>query len=161
MIHIQPAVKQETAKIAIGVAALTAVMLLVFLLLGYFDVQAVLGAILGAAAAVGNFFLMAMGVQRATEKINGVEAAADPETADPETADPESESEKQLAQRKKSAKHGMQLSYYGRMLLVVAVAALAIYVPCFNPAAALFPLLFPHLVVFINQFIQDRKGEKS
>lgn len=156
MIHIQPAVKQETAKIAIGVAALTAVMLLVFLLLGYFDVQAVLGAILGAAAAVGNFFLMAMGVQRATEKINGVEAAADPETADPE-----SESEKQLAQRKKSAKHGMQLSYYGRMLLVVAVAALAIYVPCFNPAAALFPLLFPHLVVFINQFIQDRKGEKS
>lgn len=156
MIHIQPAVKQETRKIAVGVAALTAVMLLVFYLLGYFDVRAVLGAILGAAAAVGNFFLMAMGVQRAAEKMNGVEAAADPEAADPE-----SESEKQLAQRKKNAKHGMQLSYYGRMLLIIAVAALAIYVPCFNPAAALLPLLFPQLVVFINQFIQDRKGEKS
>ena len=152
--NMQPAVRQETQKIAIGVLGLTALMLLVFLALGYFDYKAVLGALLGAAAAIGNFFMMAMAVQRAAEKMNGVQAAADPEEADPE-----SEEEKLLAQKKNQAKRSMQLSYYGRMLLIIAVAAIAIYVPCFNAVAALLPLLFPQLVVFLYQFIQGRKGE--
>lgn len=152
--NIQPAVKQETKKIAIGVIGLSALMLLVFLLLGYWDYRVILGALLGAAAAIGNFFMMAMAVQRAAEKMNGVQAASDPEEADPE-----SEEEKLLAQKTKQAKRSMQLSYYGRMLLIIAVAAIAIYVPCFNPLAALLPLLFPQLVVFLFQFIQGRKGE--
>jgi len=153
---IQEAVKTETKKIAVGVTGLSAVMLLVFLLLGKLDYPAVLGAVLGACAAVGNFFLMALSVQQAAGKMNGVHAAADPDEADEE-----SEEEKRLAQQKKAAKRVIQRSYYARLLLVVLVALAAIYIPCFHPLAALIPLMFPRLVIFLFQLLQGRKGEKN
>ena len=150
---IQQAVKTETKKIGMGVAGLTAVMLLVFLVLGKMDYRVVLGALLGACAATGNFFIMALSVQRAAEKMNGVNAAADPEEADPE-----SEEEKLLEERKKQAKRSMQLSYYGRLLLTALAALAAIYIPCFYPLAALLPLLFPRIVIFLLHVFQGKKG---
>lgn len=153
---IQKAVKTETKKIAVGVAGLTAMMLLVFLLLKQFDYSVVLGAVLGACAAIGNFFLMALAVQQAAEKMNGVEAASNAEDADPE-----SEAEKLLEERKKQAKRSMKRSYYGRLLLIAAVAVAAVYVPFFNPLAALIPLLFPRIVIFLFQMIVNRKGEQA
>ena len=153
---IQEAVKTETKKIAVGVTGLTALMLLVFLVLGRLDHTVFLGAVLGACAAVGNFFLMAYAVQRAAEKMNGVHAAADAEEADPD-----SEEEKLLAERKQQAKKCMQLSYYGRLLLTAALALLAVLVPIFHPLAALIPLLFPRIVIFLFQMLQGRKGEQN
>ena len=51
LIKVQPAVRKETLRIAAGTAVLTAVMLVVFALLGKFDLSVLLGAILGYAAA--------------------------------------------------------------------------------------------------------------
>lgn len=150
---IQEAVKKETQKIAVGVAGLTAIMLLVFLLLGRLDYQVVLGALLGDCAAIGNFFIMAISVQRAAEKMNGVQACADPEEADPE-----SEEEKLLEEKKRQAKRSMQLSYYGRLLLTALAALAAIYIPCFHTLAALLPLFFPRIVIFLFHLFQGKKG---
>ena len=132
---IQPAVRTETVRIAMGTAFFSLVMLLVFALLGRLDVTVVLGTLWGAGAAILNFFLMALSVQRAAESMNGV-------TLPPERA-----------------KHRMQLSYTGRMLLLVAVAIVALTAPCFHPVAAALALLFPRLVIFLRGFVKPKNKE--
>ena len=64
---VQPAVQAETKKMALGVGVLTVLMIAVFLIIRQFDYTVLLGAILGFAAAVGNFFLMALTVQKVTD----------------------------------------------------------------------------------------------
>ena len=63
---VQPAVQAETKKMALGVGVLTVLMIAVFLVIRQFDYTVLLGALLGFAAAVGNFFLMALTVQKVT-----------------------------------------------------------------------------------------------
>ena len=72
---IEPAVKAETKKIAIGTGILSVLMIAVFLILRQFDWTVLTGALLGYCATVGNFFLMALTVQHVT----GAGAAALPQ----------------------------------------------------------------------------------
>lgn len=83
---IQPAVRTETVRIAMGTAFFSLVMLLVFALLDRLDVTVVLGTLLGAGAAILNFFLMALSVQRAAESMKGVTVPPEPleENGDPD-----------------------------------------------------------------------------
>ena len=64
---LAPSIKKETGHIAVGVMAGDAVMLLVFALLKQFDYTVVLGTVLGSAAAIGNFLLMAVNLQKAMD----------------------------------------------------------------------------------------------
>lgn len=64
---IQPAVLKETGHIALGVCLGDAVMLVVFALLKQLDYTVLLGALLGSAAAIGNFLLMGISCQRAMD----------------------------------------------------------------------------------------------
>lgn len=150
---VQPAVRQETKRIAGGTLILTAIMLLIFALLGRFDYTVLLGALLGAVYAVGNFFLMALSVQIAAEKMNGARPAPLPETDDEEAEDPPLSPEAQEARKK------MQLSYTWRMLLLIAVAIIAIKAPCFNAIAALVPIMFPRIVIFIYGILNKTQKE--
>ncbi len=140
---LQPAVKQETRKIALGVAALSAVMLLVFLAIGRFDLSVLLGALLGAAAATGNFFLMAISVQQVAE-----ERAASP-------------AEEDSAQADKAVRRKMQLSYTWRMLLLGGVAVLALLLPCFQPVATVLPFLFPRAVIALEGLMMKKKESQG
>ena len=114
---IQPAVRTETVRIAMGTAFFSLVMLLVFALLDRLDVTVVLGTLLGAGAAVLNFFLMALSVQRAAESMKGVTVPPEPldENGDP---DPDAPPQPPVPEVQR-AKRWMQLSYTGRMLLLV------------------------------------------
>ena len=60
---ISAAVKKETGHIALGVAALTAVMLAIFWIFGAMDASVLWGALLGSGYAVLNFFLLGITVQ--------------------------------------------------------------------------------------------------
>ena len=151
---VQPAVIQETKRIAGGTLILTAAMLIVFALLGRMDYTVVLGALLGAAYAVGNFFLLALSVQMAAEKMNGSHPAPLPE---PEEG--EEPTEAPLSPEAQEARKKMQLSYTGRMLLLIVVAIVAIKAPCFNAIAALIPMLFPRIIIFINGIIMKNQKE--
>ena len=57
------------------------------------------------------------------------------------------------------AKRWMQLSYTGRMLLLVGVAIVALTAPCFHPVAAALALLFPRLVIFLRGFVKPKNKE--
>lgn len=64
---LSPAILKETGHVAIGVAVGDLVMLLVFFLLKKLDHTVFLGTLLGSAAAIGNFFVMGLMVQKALD----------------------------------------------------------------------------------------------
>lgn len=62
---VSPSVKKETGHIALGVLIGDAVMIAVFAALKRLDYTVFLGALLGSTAAIGNFLLMGLAVQKA------------------------------------------------------------------------------------------------
>ena len=151
---IQPAVKEETKKIAIGVMVLSALMVAVFLILRKFDYTVLLGALLGSGAAIGNFFLMALSVQKVASEMSPL-----PVEEEKTEAEGEEEGDKPLSPEAKNARKKMQLSYTLRMLMLAGIAVLAVLLPCFHSVAALLPLLFPRIVIFIIGLIQKNQRE--
>lgn len=153
MMRIQPAVRTETTKIGLGTAVLSVIMLLVFALLGRLDWPVVLGTLVGACAAVGNFFLMALSVQKAAEAMNGVTVPDAPEE------DGEDKPQQAPVPEAQRAKRGMQLSYTGRMLGLVVIAILVLALPCFHPIPAAIALLFPRIIIFFNGILESKRKE--
>ena len=153
-VTIQPAVKQETKKIAVGVCLLSALMVGVYLIIGRFSAAVLWGTLLGAAFAALNFFLMALSVQQAAEKMNGVQLPPE------EEAEAGKESEKtELSPQAKQARRNMQLSYTGRMALLIAMAAIAYFVPGIDPVPALLAQLFPRLTIFIEGILMKKETQ--
>jgi hypothetical protein len=146
---IDPAVRKQTGRVAAGTAVLTVLMIAVFLILRKFDYTVLLGAMLGFLTAVGNFFLMALTVQRLTDGMPALpkeeEAPAD-EEADADEKEKE-EKKKPLSTEARQAGRKMEISFVLRLLMIGLVALIALKVPVFNPWAALIPLLFPNLVI--------------
>lgn len=154
---IQEAVKHETLKIAFGVAILSVIMLLVFAAIGRFDLTVLWGTLLGSGYAVLNFFLMAMTVQQAAEKMNGVTLPPEEEEiAQEENKEPE---QKEELPQQKSARSLVQRSYYLRMAFTAAVAVAAVKLPVFNAVPAIIALFFPRIVITAQPLIEKvRKG---
>ncbi len=140
---VQPAVRQETAKIAAGTAVMTVLMVAVFLILRRFDWTVLTGALLGWLTAVGNFFFMALTVQKAADEMK-------PLPVSEEDTDDEENEERPLSEEAKRGKQRIQLSYTLRMLGMGLIAILAVTLPCFHSIAALLPLLFPRIVIALR-----------
>lgn len=117
---VDPIVRKETVWIGTCVLIGSMLMQAVFLILRRWDMTVLLGNLLGAALAVGNFFLMALTVQKSLEM---------------EPAD---------------AKKRMQFSHSMRMLMLVVGCAIGAAVPCFHLIAVLVPLLMPRIGVGIR-----------
>lgn len=152
---VQPAVQVETRKMALGVGVLTVLMIAVFLIIRQFDYTVLLGATLGFAAAVGNFFLMALTVQKVTGDMPALPKRDEAETE--ETG--EEEKEQPLSDEAKQAGKRMQLSFLLRMLMLGGVAALAVTAPVFHPWAALLPMLFPRIVIALRSLFENKQKE--
>jgi hypothetical protein len=123
--NIQPAVRNETKKVAIGTAVAVIIMWIAFFILHMvmpenvpFDYTVILGGIGGYAIAVLNFFLMGLTVQKVAS-----------------TSDED------------AARSRMKTSYSQRMMLQTLWMILAIVVPFFNPVAGIAPILFPGFVI--------------
>lgn len=165
---IEPAVKKETGIIACGVTLMSAVMVGIFAIAGHFDMTVLWGAVLGTVLAVGNFFLMGLGVQAAADKMNGVQLPPLDEEGQEEQARQEEEatmffqgkSAVPTSPEAQSAKRLVQLSYHGRMLLCILVLVLALVIPVFNIMTAAIPLLFPRLIIMGQGVVQKIKEGK-
>ena len=154
---VQPAVKQETGKIVLGVTVLSALMVSVFLIIGQFQLSVLFGAVLGTAMACLNFFLMALSVQKAAEKMTGVHLPPEEEAPGGEEEADEKE-DQPLSPQALRAKRSMQLSYAGRMAMLAAYAIIAVSQAWLHPVAALLPLLFPRIVISLSGLIAQKKG---
>ena len=131
-IKIEPAVKLESKRIAIGVLAMSVIMEIVFVVLGRIDYTVLLGNLLGGGWAILNFFLMALAVQKSVKK--------------------------DLPQE---AKLVLQNSYTRRLLLSVAILLIGIKVEYFNWISVVIPLIFPRITIAIIKLpIFQRKEEE-
>ncbi len=133
---LQPAVKTETGKIALGTAIGVLIMYAVFFVLHMvfptwapFDYKVILGGLFGAVYAIGNFFLMAVTVQKVASM-----------------------------EDEKEARAAMGVSYRNRTLLLLVWGILGIVVPIFNAAAVLITLFIPSLFIKLRGIISAGKG---
>ena len=128
---IDPVVRKETKYIAVWVLLLSVVMQAVFLVIGKWDGSVLLGNALSAAAVVGNFFAMALGVQRAVKE------------------------------EEKQAKQTVRVSNAARMFAMFLVLAVGVAAPVFNTWAVVIPFAFPRLIVAIRPLTDRANSSKE
>ena len=131
MNRIDGTVRKETMYILIWTLVFSAVMQAVCLIAGIWDYTILLGNLLGAAAAVLNFFLMGLTVQSSLGK------------------DP------------KEAKVKMKASQGYRMLMLFLVALVGHLLPCFNLLAVVIPYFFPRIVILTRYFTLKKSEKGS
>ena len=124
---LQPESKKELTRIACGTAICTAVMWVIFAalhLVGWvkFDYTVVLGSLIGAAVAIGNFAGICIVCQKVIDE-----------------------------QDEKRRKATLQASYNVRMLLQAVWIIVSIGAPCFQPFAGVLPLFFPRVTIYYLQ----------
>lgn len=130
MKKVDKTVLRETGYIALFVILLSVLMQAVFLIIGKWDYTVLLGNLLSAAAAVGNFFLMGLTVQSAVDK---------------------EESER---------KRFVKLSHTLRTLLLFVAATLGVALSCFNTVTGLVPLFFPRIAIALRPLFNRREQEE-
>lgn len=133
---LQKAVKKETGILAASVAVGVFVMYLVFFCLHMvvpdwapFDIKVIAGGIGGYLIAVGNFFWMAISVQ----KVASIED-------------------------EDRARKTMGVSYRYRTLIQFLWIILSIVLPFINPVAGIAPLFVPSIVIKLRGIISAGKG---
>lgn len=127
MIQVDKTVKKETTYIVVWVLLLSLLMEAVFLVLGRWELSVLWGNLLSALAVSVNFFLMALGVQKALTK--------------------ESETEQ---------KNVLKLSRTYRTLALLVIMVLGAVLPPFHLWATLIPLFFPRIAITFRP-LYDRK----
>lgn len=131
MKKMNPVVKKETLYIALWTLILSVIMQCVFLIIGKWDWRVLTGNLLGAGAAVLNFYLMCLGVLAAVNK-----------------------------EDEKDAKSVIRMSQSLRTFMLIAFAAAGAVFTCFNTWTVLISLFFPRIaIIFRPRF--DKQEEKK
>ena len=138
------AIRVQTGRLALGVAAMVAAMLIVYAVIGKLTGAVALGALYAGALGVGNFFVMGMMVQSVTDRM------AERERTEAEIAD----MTLQMSNR-------MKLSYNMRMLALFGLLVLGIAVFHFDALATIIAALFPSVVIRVLQVIEARKAPET
>lgn len=127
MKKIDATVLKETLYIAVGTLILSMLMQSVFLIIEKWDFTVLLGNFLGYIAAVGNFFLLGLTVQRAVER------------------------------EEKDAKSLMKISQTARLFFMFIIAVIGYAIPVFNIIAVVITFLFPRFVIAARPVFMKNK----
>lgn len=125
----------ETGIVAIGVAVCTAVMMLVYALLGRFDLSVLWGSLAGAVLSIGNFFFMAVGASLAADKAENQDV--------------------------KGGSLLVRNSYMVRLLILLIVLIACAKSGVFNLIALVIPLLFVRPTLTVAEFFRKKGADPS
>lgn len=120
---IDKTVIKETGYITVGQVCLCAVMLAVYFFLDKLTLNVFIGAVVGSALAVANFFLIGYSVQRALNTDEDEQAKL------------------------------MRTSQTIRLMVIALIVVVCLAVPKLDPIATLLPLLFPRIVIFFRSLV--------
>lgn len=134
----------QTGRVALGVAAMIAVMLVVYAIIGRLKLPVVLGALYAGALGVLNFFVMGLMVQSITDRVAERQRT-----------------EEEIAELSQQMKNRMKLSYNLRMFALFGLLALGIAVFGFDPLATILAILFPTIVIRVLQIMEAKKASGS
>jgi len=127
-------VYQETAIVAIGEVIMSAIMVGVFAVLGYFKLNVLWGAVTGCLAMSANYFLMAVVVSVAADKAS--------------------------AGQVKEAQKMIKVSSLLRLLLLGVIMFIGFKLGA-NVIAMLLPLLFVRPILLLAEFFRKKEGDKK
>ena len=127
MLKSDPTVKKEVRYIAVTTLLFGVLQQAVFLILGKWDLAVLFGGIYGWAAALGNFFLMCLSVQKA------------------------------VSQEEKDAKNTLRISQSARFLALFLMAMAAYFIPFVNTVSAVIPYLFPRFAIALIPILRKQK----
>lgn len=133
MLHNDAAIRQFF-KIAALVAALTAIEVGVYALLGRFSLDVLWGAVFGMAASCANFLALTVTVSRAADRA--------------ESGDP------------MKARAAVQGSTALRLLVLLAVYVVVLKLTTLDALASVLPLVFVQISISLYEFFR-RDGEKN
>ena len=126
---------RQFVRVALGEVVCVAIMLLVYVVLGYFTLKVLWGALLGGALAILNFLFLSMAVTRAADRAVRTGNA-------------------------QGATLSIQASAVFRLLGMGAVLVLAFRAKLCDPLAALLPLLLAQLSINLTEYFR-KDGEES
>ena len=127
-------VYRETGVVALGQLVCLLLMLGVFALLGYFDKTVLLGGLLGAVLATGNFFFMAVSATLASDKA--------------------------VNQDVKGGTALMKASYFLRLAVIFVLLFAGVKSGMCNALASVIPLALTRIIITVGEFFRKSKEEK-
>lgn len=130
-VKVDVTVRRETGYIGLWILILSALMEAVFLILGRWNLTVLSGNLLGGAAALANFFLMGLTIQKGLQK-----------------------DEKQARQLAK-------LSQTLRMLMLFIAGMAGVLLNCFNTVAAIVPLFFPRIAISLRPLFDKKHNRED
>ena len=137
-------VLKQTARVALGVAALVALMLIVYAIIGRLTPSVALGAVYAGALGVLNFFVMGLMVQSITDRVAE-----------------RKRTEEEIVELSTQMRNRMKLSYNIRMFALFGLLALGIAVFKFDAIATILAILFPTVVIRVMQIMEARRASGS
>ncbi len=126
---------RQTALLALGEAVCVAAVSGIFAMLGEFDYKVLLGGVLGALIAVGNFFFMAIASDAAADKAM--------------------EQDVKGGQAVVKASYGLRLVVMGILLIVFAKSGQCNLIAMVVPLVAVFP------IITVIEFFRKAGGKKA
>lgn len=134
----------QTGRVALGVGAMVALMLIVYAILGRLSAAVACGGVYSGALGVANFFVMGLLVQRITDRMAEKQRT-----------------EREIADLSIQMQNRMKISYNMRMIALFALLVLGIAVFKFDALATILPSVFPSVVIRILQITEAKKAPDS
>lgn len=125
----------ETLVIAVGTLICTAIMIGIYAILGLLDTRVILGALVGTALSLANFFIMAVTASMAADKAQEQDA--------------------------NTGKKMVQSSYMIRLLAIFVILFLFARSGLCNPLAMVIPMAFVRPVITVYELIRKKGATKA
>ena len=126
---------RQTLAVLAGELAFSALMVVIFAVLGYYDTSVLLGAAAGSVIATLNFFFMALGVEIAADKAENQDV--------------------------KGGQALVSLSYGFRLIGLFVVLVVCAKTEIFNLIALVIPLAFTRPVLTIAELFNKKGGHET
>lgn len=143
---------RETAIITLGEAIVSAVVIAVFLAIGKYDYTVALGALLGSAVIILNFFFLSLSTNRAIDKIMALRPDGDMD-------------EEQIAAFAKEntvkIQNTAKISYIIRTFSMLAAFIVALISGVFNVISTVIPLLMLRPIIYVTELIRKKNPINS
>ena len=143
---------RETSIIALGELIVSAIVVAVFAVIGKLDHTVILGAVLGSAVIILNFLFISITTNNALDRIMDIRGNA--EMSEEEIASFTKENTVKLQST-------MQLSYFIRLISMIAALVLALLTKQFNVISTAIPLFMLRPIIYVSELIRKRPEIKT
>ena len=140
----------DTIYLAIGEIIVSLLVLLVYMAIGKFEWTVITGVILGSLATIANFIILSIALNKALDKF--IDMRGDKELS-------EEEAEAFAKANSIKVQNAVTKSYVFRTGLMMGSLVIAFITKWFNPIATLVPLAMYKPLLYVTQFVKQKRGE--